>query len=687
MGGILLFWVNMSEIDKSSSKIEKIYVEQNIVETSFGWKETGTPVSEQPEIFTMEQTESDIIEVQEQQPSTETISESTAYESNYGFYYRTLDNSSVKIIRYTGDQKIINIPETLEGKTVTEIGEETFLSRDSVTEITIPKSVIRIGSRAFLNCSALEKIEVDGQNTVYLSEQGVLFNKNKTELIQYPSGKTETDYAIPEGVISVEEEAFCYNDFLEILRIPKSTTELENSGIYSCYSLKYIDVAAENPVYIGEDGVLFTKDKTKLIQYPSARMQTSYTIPQSVTTIGESAFNSAKNITEVMIPEGVLSIEKDAFQNCSSLKTISLPKTVLKIGYGAFPEIENITILNEVCEIDASAIQGKSATIGTFASNVQIYGISNSTAQSFAETFQEDGKKFVSIGEETAAENMSNLKNNIEMIETEESSSPEEVVSGSENSLGFAGTANFKTYHEGEEMLYVSDKGVGVDEGGNLYWIFTASGSGQIIATKNDGEEYVIGCSNGESLIYGIKNSEVMRVYLYQFADKTNTEIGQVAYGVNIAGYYNNEVVIWVYDPTNEIIYDTIALNLETGEQRLLIENRKLEVQYQSYFVGTPNTWGAQGLRLVVYNMANSTAVEISPKMYGWYIEGQYVYYAEETYRESGNYYEFQIIRYDLLSGEKTVLSESIQTQSPFVRMENHTAIYNKNGQNSEYHF
>ena len=217
---------------------------------------------------------------------------------------------------------------------VTSIGDDAF-SLSDLTSVTIPNSVTSIGKRAFFGCSSLTSINVANDNSNYCSIDGVLFNKAQTILIQYPAGKTNDTYTISDSVTSIGDHAFSH-----------------------CSSLTSINVANDNSNYCSIDGVLFNKAQTILIQYPEGKTNASYTIPNSVTSIGFYSFFGCSSLTSVTIPNSVTSIEYQAFQRCSSLTSVTIPNSVTSIGSSAFygcSSLTSVTIGNSVTSIGSSA--------------------------------------------------------------------------------------------------------------------------------------------------------------------------------------------------------------------------------------------------------------------------------------------------------------------------------------------
>ena len=232
----------------------------------------------------------------------------------------------------------ITIPDS-----VTKIGTMAFRNCTGLTSITIPDSVTEIGIAAFAYCTGLTNINVDKNNENYLSEDGILFNKDKTALVEYPEGKNGAAYTIPGSVTSICALAFAGCTGLTSITIPDSVTEIGGLAFYGCTGLTSItipdsvagigmsafamctgltsiDVDKNNENYLSEDGVLFNKDKTSLIAYPGAK-NGAYAIPDSVT-----------------------SISNYAFANCTGLTSITIPASVTEIGDGVFDGSDNIVI-------------------------------------------------------------------------------------------------------------------------------------------------------------------------------------------------------------------------------------------------------------------------------------------------------------------------------------------------------
>lgn len=245
---------------------------------------------------------------------------------------------------------------------VTNIEEFAFYSCESLTSVTIPVSVTMIAERAFAACTGLQNINVDENNTAYSSDsQGILYNKQKTTLIQAPGGITSC--VIPEGVTAIGQYAFrsCAN--LRTVTIPASVTSIGGYAFNYCHGLRGVYIS-DLSAWCNIDFGSFSSNPLNYgnILYLNDQAVTELEIPEGVTAIKNFAFFNCKSLTRVIIPKGVTTIGEKAFYNCLNLTNISIPVSMATIAEEAF---YNCAALEKVCFCESDNVWEKISIHGT----------------------------------------------------------------------------------------------------------------------------------------------------------------------------------------------------------------------------------------------------------------------------------------------------------------------------------
>ena len=243
--------------------------------------------------------------------------------------------SSVDGVLYDKEvEKLLYCPAKKSGeytvpKSIKSVTDYAFEDCNSLESIVLPESMPEFSLFDLECCPSLKSIKVTGNNAYYSAEDGVLFNKDKTEIYVFPRSK-EGNYTIPNSVTEISSRQFSQCTGLTGITIPNTVTEIGYSAFNG--NLKSIKVSEGNKYFCSYDGVLFNKDKTEILFCVGNKKE--FVIPNGVKSIS-GAFNDCSNLTSVTIPNSVTSIY-NGFNNCPNLTSITIPQSVISIYDSSF---------------------------------------------------------------------------------------------------------------------------------------------------------------------------------------------------------------------------------------------------------------------------------------------------------------------------------------------------------------
>ena len=237
------------------------------------------------------------------------------------------------------------IPESYNGIPVTRIAKEGFLCEKGPSSVYIPKTIMHIGDKAFEDCSnRLTRIDVSPDNPNYSSDSGMLFNKDQTELIRCPKGRWSQIW-LPDTVLSLRDHSFYECSLANLERLPDSLTTIGDSAFALARNMPSTFVIPDNVTRIGD----YAFSGSSLAQL---------VLGQGVETIGEYAFQNCANLTELEIPGSVKNIEAGTFDSCRSLKNVTTNrglKAIRELAFANCTSLISVTISETVSSISERA--------------------------------------------------------------------------------------------------------------------------------------------------------------------------------------------------------------------------------------------------------------------------------------------------------------------------------------------
>ena len=240
----------------------------------------------------------------------------------------TLNSGGVTITGDSGTNGVLVIPSFLHGYPVNGIAASAFYGNTNLVSVTIPDRVTMIGVNAFAGCSRL--ISVGFGTHVTVIQDGAFNNCLKLRSV-----------ILPDSIVTVGSDAFSGSGLTNIA-LGSNVVNLGNNAFANCRQLLGITVATNNPALSSLGGVLFDRSQTLLLVCPGG-LPGVYTLPDSVTGIGNYAFNGCGNLTCVILPDHLTSIGVAAFNACTNLTSLTIPDSVTSLGDFALYDCTSLT--------------------------------------------------------------------------------------------------------------------------------------------------------------------------------------------------------------------------------------------------------------------------------------------------------------------------------------------------------
>lgn len=300
-------------------------------------------------------------------------------------------SSSVKEIGYYAFYGCTSLTSVDIPNTVTAIGVGAFEGCTGLTSFYMPASVTGFSGRALDGCTSMTEINVDPENKEFMSIDGVLYTKDKSYIVKYPVGRTDTEYTIDSNTKIINSYAFTGNEHLANIVIPDGVKEIYYQAFSDCVNINQFSLPKsiellyrdafhntgwynnqpDGVLYIddlcvghkgGVTGTLSIKEGTRVVAceaFFEQELITEVIIPNSVTSIGHYAFYGCKGLTEVTVPNSVTFLGKGVFFENSNLEKVQLPESLTEIPDGLLlsTAIKEIAIPASVKRIGQAAFQ------------------------------------------------------------------------------------------------------------------------------------------------------------------------------------------------------------------------------------------------------------------------------------------------------------------------------------------
>lgn len=270
-----------------------------------------------------------------------------------GLWTATVRDGYAIISKYNGSATEIVVPDTIDGVPVQELSSNLFSEevRRNLTSVTFPGTVKSLPNAILKDAVSLTRITLP---------------EGLESLAGFSGCTSLEEITLPSSLKSIPTNCFQDCTTLERITLPEGVTSFSGQAFWGCTNMKEVTVNTENTSYCSVDGVVYNKDMTRLVYYPSGKSFTkipdsvtsigagafinhqtlsAITLPDELVSIGNYAFRSCIKLSEIQIPDRVMAMGNSAFWGCSSLISVKLPKKITSLNHGMF---QNCTSLREI---------------------------------------------------------------------------------------------------------------------------------------------------------------------------------------------------------------------------------------------------------------------------------------------------------------------------------------------------
>lgn len=247
-----------------------------------------------------------------------------------------------ELVQYIGKKSFVKVPEGIK-----TLGASAFWNNTYVENVKLPQSLERIGGDCFYYCTNLKnisipskvnimgnnpfagcpKLTISNNSSEFVLDEGVLYNKDKSNLIHYTIQKTDRHFSVPKTVTCIGKHSFFACNNLRTITLPSSIKKLENNPFSGCEELT---IKNYSPYYYFENGVIYNKFKTTVVGCLNSTKAKILKLPDTVTLISRNAFWNCKGIEKIVISKNVNRIGYNPFAGCENLLLTSKSKSFLE---------------------------------------------------------------------------------------------------------------------------------------------------------------------------------------------------------------------------------------------------------------------------------------------------------------------------------------------------------------------